>query len=67
MSIDRIVRFVAGTMVLVGLALAHFVHPDWMWLSAFVGLSLAQSGLTGFCPMSFMLRKMGMNEEGCGC
>lgn len=67
MSIDRIVRFVAGTMVLVGLALAQFVHPDWVWLSAFVGLSLAQSGLTGFCPMSFMLKKMGMNEEGCGC
>ena len=67
MSIDRIVRFVAGTMVLVGLALAHFVHADWVWLSAFVGLSLAQSGLTNFCPMSFMLKKMGMKEEGCGC
>lgn len=60
MSIDRIVHFVAGTMVVAGLALAHFVHPDWVWLSAIVGLTLAQSGLTNFCPMAFMLKKTGM-------
>lgn len=67
MTVDRIVHFVTGTMVLVGLALSHFVHPNWVWLSAFVGVALAQSGLTNFCPMAFMLKKMGVKEGSCGC
>jgi len=62
MSVDRIVHFVAGTMVLLSLALAHYHHPNWVWLTAFVGLNLAQSGLTRFCPLAFMLKKAGVPE-----
>lgn len=66
MTIDRIVHLVAGVMILVTLALAHFHHPDWVWLTAFVGLNLAQSSITNFCPLSSLLRKAKV-AEGCGC
>ena len=65
MTVDRIVHLVAGLMVLAGLALAHYVHPYWIALSACVGLNLAQSGLTQFCPLAFFLKKAGVKDERC--
>lgn len=66
MTVDRIVHFVAGTMVLLSAALASFVHPAWLWLGVFVGLNLAQSALTNFCPLAAMLRKAGIPDaEAC--
>ncbi len=60
MTIDRAVLAFAGTMVLVSLALGLFVHHNWFWLTAFVGANLLQSSFTGFCPLAFTLRKLGM-------
>ena len=65
MTVYRIVHLVAGLMVLAGLALAHYVHPYWIALTAFVGLNLAQSGLTQFCPLAFFLKKAGVKDERC--
>lgn len=65
MTVDNIVHLVAGVMVLLGITLAHFIHPYWIALSAFVGLNLAQSGLTNFCPLASILRKSGVAEGGC--
>lgn len=65
MTVDRIVHLMAGLMVLLSIALAHFVNPDWIWLTAFVGANLAQSGLTNFCPLAFMLKKAGVREGSC--
>lgn len=65
MTVDRIVHIVAGLMVLLGLGLAHYVHEYWLLLPAFVGLNLAQSGLTNFCPLAFMLKKAGVPEGSC--
>ncbi len=59
MTIDRAVLALAGTLVLVSVALAHFVSPWWLLLTAFVGLNLLQSSLTGFCPAAIVLRKAG--------
>jgi hypothetical protein len=50
MNIDRAVMLFAGVMVLVSIALAHFVSPWWLLLTAFVGLNLVQASFTGFCP-----------------
>lgn len=60
MNIDRVVFAFAGTVVLLSIALAHFVSPWWLLLAAFVGLNLLQSSLTGFCPAAIMLRKAGV-------
>ena len=51
MNVDRVVLIFAGAMILISLGLAHFVSPDWLWLTALIGGVMFQSGITGFCPM----------------
>jgi hypothetical protein len=68
MTVDRIVHFVAGTFILLSLALAHYHNPNWIWFTVFVGANLLQSGLTNWCLMSTILRKLGVPEgQGVGC
>ena len=59
MSIDRCVMAFAGTVVLASLLLAHFLHANWLWLTAFVGANLLQASFTGFCPLAMILKKFG--------
>ena len=59
MNLDRAVMLFAGTMVLVSLALTHWVHPAWMWLTVFVGLNLVQASITGFCPAAMAFKRLG--------
>ena len=49
----------AGCVVLLGVALAHFVNPWWIGLSIFAGLNMIQAAFTGFCPPSLILGKLG--------
>jgi len=65
MNVDRIVHLVAGSVVLISLALARWQDPNWAWLAAFVGLNLAQSGITNFCPLAFVLKRSGVPEGNC--
>ncbi|MBZ0105398.1 MAG: DUF2892 domain-containing protein [Sulfuricella denitrificans] len=65
MTVDRIVHLMAGLMVLLSIALSQYSDPAWLWLTAFVGANLAQSGVTGFCPLAFMLKKSGVREGNC--
>ncbi|MCW8828590.1 MAG: DUF2892 domain-containing protein [Gammaproteobacteria bacterium] len=65
MTVDKIVHLAAGLMILISLGLAHYHDPAWLWLTAFVGLNLAQSGITNFCPLAFMLKKSGVPEGNC--
>ena len=73
MSIENIVRIVAGFFVMLSLGLAHamgqadLTQMSWMWFTAFVGLNLFQSGFTNFCPLVSILKKMGFKEGGTGC
>jgi hypothetical protein len=60
MTIDRIVLAVAGTMILVSLALSRLHSPYWLWLTAFVGANLLQSSFTGFCPLVKILKPLGV-------
>jgi Protein of unknown function (DUF2892) len=60
----QIVRLVAGTFILVSLALGIpgspiFVSQWWLAFTAFVGVNLFQSGLTRWCMMENILRKLG--------
>jgi hypothetical protein len=57
---ERIIRAVAGTLVLTSIALAYFVHTNWLLLGAFVGLNLLQSSITKFCPLESILKKAGV-------
>lgn len=62
MTVERMLRMIAGFMVLLSLALAHWVDPRWYWFTAFIGLNLLQSAFTNWCPMMAFLRKMGMRS-----
>ena len=59
MKIDSLIRLLAGTVTLLGVALADFVSPWWLLLPAFAGVNLIQSVFTGFCPPSLLLIKLG--------
>ena len=58
MTLEGAVRIMAGTMILLSLALYYFVSPYWLFLTAFVGLNLIQSALTRFCPAEIVLGKL---------
>lgn len=57
---ERTLRGIAGGFILASLALAHWVHPGWLWFTAFVGLNLFQSAFTNWCPMMWLLGKAGL-------
>ncbi len=62
MDLNQWLRAIAGAMVLLSVALGHFVNPNWYYLTAFVGLNLLQSAFTKWCPMITVLRKAGARE-----
>jgi len=62
MSIERVIRIFAGAVALVSLALAVLVSLNWLWLTAFVGANLFQSGFTRLCPLESILRKLGVRS-----
>jgi hypothetical protein len=64
MSVERGLRLMAGVMVLLSLALAHYFSPYWLLLTAFVGLNLFQSALTNWCPAMMLLRAIGLKDAG---
>ena len=69
MTTERIVRIVAGFMILLSLGLGIagspiYVSQYWLWFTAFVGLNLFQSGFTRFCPLDLILRKAGLQPGG---
>ena len=60
MNVERGLRLMAGAMVFLSLALAHFHSARWLWLTGFVGLNLLQSAFTNWCPAMWILAKAGM-------
>ncbi len=64
MNVDRAVLSVAGTVILVSVLLSAFVSTWWLLLTAFVGLNLLQSAVTGACPAASVFRRLGL-QTGC--
>ena len=62
MTIERMLRLMAGLFVLVSLALGHWLSQYWYLFTAFVGLNLFQSGFTDWCPMMMFLRNLGVGD-----
>ncbi|HMV25236.1 DUF2892 domain-containing protein [bacterium] len=55
--LEKTIRVIAGTFVLISLALGYWVHPNWLFFTAFVGINLIQSSFTGWCLMETILKK----------
>jgi len=60
---ERIIRGVAGLLVLVSVLLAYLVSPYWVLLAGFVGASLFQSAFTDWCLLMELTRRL--NGRGC--
>ena len=65
MSAQRLTMTFAGLFILISLGLAHFsgqidlTQMSWLWFTVFVGANLGQAGLTGFCPLTKILKAAG--------
>lgn len=62
------IHVLAGSFILLSLSLGLEVSPVfhskyWLFFTAFVGLNLFQFGLSKFCPMELILRKLGIPEK----
>jgi len=58
MTLEHSIRLLAGTLVLVSVALGVFVSPYWFILTTFVGANLVQSSFTKFCPAEMLFAKL---------
>lgn len=67
MKLEHRIRIIAGSFILVSLALGHWVSPYWLLFTAFVGVNLIQSAITRWCLMEDILKKFGLAgpEESC--
>ncbi|KGM41622.1 sulfurtransferase [Aquabacterium sp. NJ1] len=71
MTVERMIRIVAGLFIMISLALGVegsplFVSKWALAFTAFVGANLFQFGFTNFCPMAIILRKLGF-KDGASC
>lgn len=59
---NRIVRAVAGSIILISLLLAIYVNQNWLWFTTFVGANLLQSSISKWCLMDTILEKLGVKD-----
>ncbi len=62
MTIEKLLRAMAGFITTVSILLAAFFSPWWLLLTAFVGLNLLQSAFTNWCPAMTILEKLGFRK-----
>jgi hypothetical protein len=62
MNVERLLRLIAGSFVLVSVALGWFVSPWFFLFTAFVAVNLMQSAFTDWCPVLAILRRSGVPE-----
>jgi len=55
--LERVIRAIAGTFIVVSLILGYYVNANWYWFTAFVGVNLFQSAITKWCLMEDLLKK----------
>ncbi|MGV6801509.1 MAG: YgaP family membrane protein [bacterium] len=65
MSAQRLTMSIAGFFILLSLGLGQYfgqidlTKMSWLWFITFVGLNLFQSGITGWCLMTNILKAVG--------
>lgn len=62
-SLERQVRIAAGSIVLIGVLLAQFINPRFIWLSGFIGAGLIFAGITDWCGMGLLIANMPWNQR----
>jgi hypothetical protein len=62
MTMNEALRLIAGNFVLLSLALGYLVSPLWFLFTAFVAVNLIQSAFTHWCPMMWLLGRIGVRN-----
>jgi len=62
MKKNSVFRVVVGSFILISLLLTHYVNPNWVWFTVFIGVNLIQSGFTKWCLMETILSKIGLKD-----
>jgi hypothetical protein len=62
MTIERVLRLIAGAFVTLSVLLGIYVNANFLWFTLFVGVNLFQSAFTNWCPMMAILRKGGLSD-----
>jgi hypothetical protein len=65
MSIEKMIRVMAGTFILMSVVLAIWVSPWWLIWTTLIGVNLVQSAFTGWCPAEIILKKFGLPGSCC--
>jgi hypothetical protein len=60
MNVDRLIFAIAGTFILISVALSQLHSIYWLGFTAFVGINMFQAAFTGFCPLAMILKKAGI-------
>ena len=63
MTLEPMLRLIAGAFVIASVLLGMYVHPYFLWFTVFVGLNLFQSAFTRWCPMMSILRRAGVADQ----
>ena len=63
MTVDRMLRLIAGSFVFISVVLGFYVSPYFFYFAGFVGLNLFQSAFTQWCPMMSFLRIVGFKNS----
>jgi hypothetical protein len=63
MTLEAMLRLIAGVFVIGSVLLGMYAHPYFLWFTLFVGVNLAQSGLSRWCPMMNILRRLGFRSQ----
>ena len=63
MNVERYLRLIAGSVILIAAVLVWKVSPWFLLLIVFVGVNLVESAFTNWCPMMFILRKAGVRDQ----
>ena len=63
MTVEPMLRLIAGVFVAASVLLGMYEHPYFLWFTLFVGLNLGQSAITSWCPMMTILRRAGVPQS----
>ena len=63
MGMEQYIRAIAGSFIVISLALGYLHSPYWFLFTAFVGFNLLQSAFSGWCLMEIILEKVGIAER----
>jgi len=61
--INRFIKAIAGTFIIISVLLSIYVNQNWLWFTAFVGANLLQSSFTKWCLMEDILKKLGVKDS----